>query len=69
MVVLRGPEAHSNTVTLRPEHINASATYQGTWWHNYRKILQTKLTGAKLQELAVTLTRHSSVLIEYQRVD
>jgi len=70
IVALRGPGADSDTVTLRPEHIEAKATYQVTKWDDYRAAPPTKIAGAALQEMLVTIAQtRSSVLIEYQRVD
>jgi len=70
IVALRGPGADSDGVTLRPEHIEANATYQVTRWDDYRAADPTLIAGAALRELAVTIAqRRSSVLIEYQRVE
>jgi len=70
IVALRGPGADSDSVTLRPEHIESNATYQVTKWDDYRAAPPVKTSGAALQEIAVTISQtRSSVLIEYQRVE
>jgi len=70
IVALRGPGADSDTVTLRPEHIDANATYQVTRWDDYRAAPPAKIAGAALKEMLVTIPKtRSSVLVEYQRVD
>jgi len=70
IVALRGPGADSDSVTLRPEHIEANATYQMTRWDDYRVAPPAQIAGAELKEMAVTIAQtRSSVLIEYQRVD
>jgi len=70
IVALRGPgAADSNTITLHPEHIEANATYRVTRWDDYQAAAPTRIAGANLKELAVTIPQiRSSVLIEYQRV-
>jgi len=70
IVALRGPGADSDSVTLRPEHIDANATYQVTRWDDYRAAAPAPIAGADLKEIAVTLAQtRSSVLIEYERVN
>jgi len=70
IVALRGPGADADTVTLRPEHIEANATYQVTRWDDYRASPPAQLTGSALKELAVTIAQtRSSVLFEYQRIN
>jgi len=70
IVALRGPGAESDSVTLRPDHIEANATYQVTRWDDYRASPPAQLTGAALKELAITIAQtRSSVLIEYQRAN
>jgi len=69
IVALRGPGADSDTVTLRPEHIDVRATYQVTRWDDYRQAPPTRIAGAEFKEMLVTIARtRSSVLVEYQRV-
>jgi len=69
IVALRGPGADSDSVTLRPEHIEADATYQVVRWDDYQASTPTKSAGAALREMAVTIAQtRSSVLIEYQRI-
>jgi len=70
IVALRGPgAADADSVTLRPEHINARATYQVTRWDDYRASPQTRISGSQLKQMLVTIPQiRSSVLIEYQRV-
>jgi len=70
IVALRGPGAQAqDSVTLRPEHIDARATYQVTKWDDYQALPATKMLGTALKELAVTIAKtRSSVLVEYQRV-
>jgi len=70
IVALRGPEADSDSVTLRPEHIEANATYQVTRWDDYRATPPAQIAGTELRALAVTIAQtRSSVLIEYQRIE
>jgi len=70
IVALRGPGADSDTVTLRPEHIDSNTTYQITRWDDYRAASPAQVSGAALNELVVTIAQtRSSVLIEYQRID
>jgi len=70
IVALRGPDADSDSVSLRPEHIEANATYQVTRWDDYRAAPPVRIAGAELEKLAVTIAKtRSSVLLEYQRVD
>jgi len=70
IVALRGPGADTDTITLRPEHIDANATYQVKRWDDYRAAPPVRMAGAALKELAVAIAQtRSSVLIEYQRVD
>jgi len=70
IVALRGPEADSDSVTLRPEHIDVGGTYQVTRWDDYRAAPSAQVSGAALKELVVTIAQtRSSVLIEYQRID
>jgi len=69
IVALRGPGADSDSLTLRPEHINVRSTYQVTRWDDYRAAPATRITGAELKEMLVTIPQtRSSVLVEYQRV-
>jgi len=69
IVALRGPGADEDSVTLRPEHIEANATYQVVRWDDYRAASPTQISGAALKEMAVTIAQtRSSVLVEYQRV-
>jgi len=70
IVALRGPGADSDSVTLRPEHIDTNARYQVTRWDDYRAAPSARTDGAALKELVVTIANtRSSVLLEYQRVD
>jgi len=70
IVALRGPGADSDSVTLRPEHIEPNATYQVTRWDDYRAAPAVKSSGAALQKMVVTIVQtRSSVLIEYQLAD
>ncbi|KXU36551.1 hypothetical protein AXK11_04165 [Cephaloticoccus primus] len=70
IVALRGPEAESDSVTLRPEYIDAKVTYRLTKWNNYRATRAVQVSGAELKEIALTIAEtRSSVLLEYQRVD
>jgi len=70
IVVLRGPAADSDSVTLRPEHIEPNATYQVMRWDDYRASPPVWIAGATLNEMLVTIAQtRSSVLVEYQRVD
>jgi len=70
IVALREPVADSETVTLRPEYIDVRGTCQVTRWNDYRKTAPTRIAGAELKEILVTIPQTpSSVLIEYQRVD
>jgi len=70
IVALRGPGAESDSVTLRPEHIEANATYQVTRWDDYVASSPAQIAGATLKEILVTIPQiRSSVLVEYQRVD
>jgi len=69
IVALRGPEAESDSVTLRPEYIDAKATYQVTRWDDYRAGNPARIPGAKLHEMVVKIPKtRSSVLLEYQRI-
>jgi len=69
IVALRGPGADSDTVTLRPEHIDVRGTYQVTRWDDYRKAVPVQMSGAEFKELALAIAQtRSSVLVEYQRV-
>jgi len=69
IVALRGPGADSNSVTLHPEHINVRGTYQVTRWDDYRAAPATRIAGAELKEMLVTIPQiRSSVLVEYQQV-
>jgi len=69
IVALRGPGADSDSVTLRPEHINVRSTYQVTRWDDYVASSPTRIAGAELKEMLVTIPQtRSSVLVEYQRV-
>ncbi|KXU34067.1 hypothetical protein AXK11_09045 [Cephaloticoccus primus] len=70
IVALRGPHADLDSVTLRPEHIDADATYEVVRWDDYYRMVPTaRVAGAELQEMLVTIPRKlSSVLLEYQRV-
>jgi len=69
IVALRGPGADSDSVTLRPEHIDVRSTYQVTRWDDYRAAPATRIAGAELKEMLVTIPQtRSSVLVEYQRV-
>jgi len=69
IVALRGPGADSDSVTLRPEHIDVRGTYQVTRWDDYRKAPPARIAGAELKEMLVTIAQtRSSVLVEYQRV-
>jgi len=70
IVALRGPGTDSDSVTLRPEHIEANGTYQVTRWDDYRAAPPAQIAGTELQALTVTIEQtRSSVLIEYQRID
>jgi len=70
IVALRGPQADSDSVTLRPEHIDANATYRVTKWDDYVASSPVEIAGAVLKEMLVTIAQtRSSVLAEYQRVD
>jgi len=69
LVALRGPEADADSVTLRPEHIDVRGTYQVTRWDDYHKAAPTRIAGAELKEILVTIPKtRSSVLVEYQRI-
>jgi len=70
IVALRGPgAADADSVTLRPEHINARSTYQVTRWDDYRASPPARIAGSELKEMLVTIPQiRSSVLVEYQRV-
>jgi len=69
IVALRGPGADSDSVTLRPEYIDVRGTYQVTRWDDYRQASPTRIAGAELKEMLVTIAQtRSSVLVEYQRV-
>ncbi|KXU35382.1 hypothetical protein AXK12_05270 [Cephaloticoccus capnophilus] len=69
IVALRGPEANADSVTLHPEYIDVGGTYQVTKWNDYRQLPATRISGAALKELAMTIAqRRSSVLVEYHRV-
>jgi len=52
IVALRGPGADTDTVTLRPEHIEARVTYQVTRWDDYRVSSPVRLPGEALKEMA-----------------
>jgi len=70
IVALRGRGADADSVTLHPEYIDANATYQVIRWDDYRQSPATRISGAALKELAMTIAqKRSSMLIEYQRVD
>jgi len=70
IIALRGPGADSDSVTLRPEHIEANATYQVSRWDDYRAAPPAQIVGSALKEIAVTITQtRSSVLLEYQRLN
>jgi len=70
IVALRGPGAETDSVTLHPEHIDSNATYQVTRWDDYHAAPTTKITGAALKEMTITISQtRSSVLIEYQLVN
>jgi len=70
IVALRGPGADSDSVTLRPEHIDVGGSYQVTRWDDYRTAPPAQVSGAALKELVVTIAQtRSSILIEYQRID
>gem|GEM_PF-5681072 len=45
IVALRGPGADSDSVTLRPEHIDANATDQVTRWDDYRAAAPAQISG------------------------
>jgi len=69
IVALRDPGADSNSVTLRPEHIDVRSMYQVTRWDDYRATPATRIAGAELKEMLVSIPQtRSSVLVEYQRV-
>jgi len=69
IVALCGPRANTNSVTLKPEYIDANATYELTRWNEYRAMAPVRIPGAKLKETVITITdTPGSVLIEYQRV-
>jgi len=69
VVALRGPEADSDTVTLRPEHIDVRSMYQVTRWDDYVASSPARIAGAELKEILVKIPRtRSSVLVEYRRV-
>jgi len=69
IVALRGPGTDSGSVTLRPEHIDVRASYQVTRWDDYRAAPATRIAGAELKEMLVTIPQtRSSVLVEYRRV-
>jgi len=68
IVALRGPDAETDSVTLKPEHIDPKATYRVTRWDDYKAAPPAQIAGAALQELAIKIPQtRSSVLIEYQR--
>jgi len=70
IVALRGPGADSDSVTLRPEHIDVRSTYQVTRWDDYHQASPTRIVGAEFKEMLVTIPQtRSSVLVEYQQVD
>jgi len=70
IVALRGPGADADTLTLRPEHIDSSATYQITRWDDYCAAPLAQVAGSELKEIAITIVQtRSSVLLEYHRVD
>jgi len=71
IVALRGPGADSeDSVTLRPEHIDANGTYRMVRWDDYATSSPVEIAGAALKEMLVTISQtRSSVLIEYQRVN
>jgi len=69
IVALRGPGAETNSLTLRPEHLDVRAMYQITTWNDYQASAPTQIAGAELKEILVEIPKtRSSVLIEYQRV-
>jgi len=69
IVALRGPGADSETVTLRPEHLDVRGMYQVTRWDDYRKAPATRMSGADLKEIDITIAKtRSSVLVEYQKM-
>jgi len=69
IVALRGPGVDSDSITLRPEHIDVRGTYQVTRWDDYRAAPATRIAGAELKEILVTIPKtRSSVLVEYRRV-
>jgi len=70
IVALRGPGADSDSVTLRPEHIEANGAYRVTRSDDYVACSPVEIAGAELKEMLVTIPQtRSSVLIEYQRID
>jgi len=69
IVALRGPGADADSVTLRPEYIEAGTTYEVTRWNDYRAATPVQIAGAALKEILVSIPQtRSSVLVEYQRV-
>jgi len=69
IVALRGPGADTDSVTLRPEHIDVRGTYQVIRWDDYVASSPVNISGADFKELVVTIAQtRSSVLVEYQQV-
>jgi len=70
IVALRGPEAEADSVTLKPEYIDANARYRVTHWDDYVAASPVETAGVALNELVVKIAKKSSsVLIEYERID
>jgi len=68
VVILRGPEADEDTVTLHPEHIDANGNYRVRRWNDYVAARPVTISGRELNETLVKIRKkRSSVLLEYQR--